>query len=398
MEKSGSQELNSEICVYIHIPFCKSKCLYCDFVSYVNFHHVEEYFGAILKELEMYSHLLKNRRVKTVYFGGGTPSFVSENFIESALKKLEKISGLYEPVEITLEMNPDSVNKRKILRYLEMGINRASLGVQAFDDIVLKTVKRPHGTKEIIRALDLLKEYFENVNIDFILGLPMESEATVENDMKLVETYTPSHVSLYLLDVDEETLLKRLVSEGILRLPNEEETARRHTRFLSLLKEKGYLRYEISNFAREGRICIHNLSYWKNEEYLGIGVSAGGHIGNLRYVNVSDIHEYMRMVNEGIMPYGYEKLNNDDEEFVETIFMSLRLREGVNKEEITRRFGEEKYRTLREIIEDFKEHFNIYDDRISLSETGFDLSKYIFGRILEKFSEKGWWKVASHTS
>ena len=398
MKKGGLQESNSDICVYIHIPFCKSKCLYCDFVSYVNFPHIEEYFEAVLKELEMYSHLLNSRGVKTVYFGGGTPNFVPERYIEKILKKLEKLSGVYEPVEITLEMNPDSVTIRKVLHYLEMGINRISLGVQAFDDIVLEMVKRPHGTGEIDRALSILMTYFENVNIDFILGLPMETDKTIERDMKLLETYTPSHVSLYLLDVDEETPLRRLIDKGVLKLPSEEEIARRHTRFLKFLEKKGYLRYEISNFAREGKECIHNLSYWKNEEYLGIGVSSGGHIGRLRYVNVGDISEYMKMVNKGIVPYGYKRVNGDDEEFVETIFMSLRLREGVYKEEIIKKFGDKRYRALQEFAERFREHFNVHSDRISLSEMGFDLSRYVFKELLETFSKKGWWKFAPYTS
>ena len=398
MKKGGLQESNSDICVYIHIPFCKSKCLYCDFVSYINFPHVEEYFEAVLKELEMYSHLLNSRRVKTVYFGGGTPNFVPERYIEKILKKLEKLSGVYEPVEITLEMNPDSVTIQKVLHYLEMGINRISLGVQAFDDTVLETVKRPHGTKEIDRSLSILMTYFENVNIDFILGLPMETDKTIEKDMKLLETYTPSHVSLYLLDVDEETPLRRLIDKGVLKLPSEEEIARRHTRFLKFLEKKGYLRYEISNFAREGKECIHNLSYWRNEEYLGIGVSSGGHIGRLRYVNVSDISEYMKMVNKGIVPYGYKKVNDDDEEFVETIFMSLRLREGVYKEEIIKKFGDNRYKALQEFAERFREHFNVHGDRISLSEMGFDLSRYVFEELLETFSKKGWWKFAPYTS
>ena len=398
MKKGGLQESNSDICVYIHIPFCKSKCLYCDFVSYINFPHIEEYFEAVLKELEMYSHLLNSRGVKTVYFGGGTPNFVPERYIEKILKKLEKLSSVYEPVEITLEMNPDSVTIQKVLHYLEMGINRISLGVQAFDDTVLETVKRPHGTKEIDRSLSILMTYFENVNIDFILGLPMETDKTIERDMRLLETYTPSHVSLYLLDVDEETPLRRLIDKGVLKLPSEEEIARRHTRFLKFLEEKGYLRYEISNFAREGKECIHNLSYWRNEEYLGIGVSSGGHIGRLRYVNVSDISEYMKMVNKGIVPYGYKRVNDDDEEFVETIFMSLRLREGVYKEEIIKKFGDKRYRALQEFAERFREHFNVHSDRISLSEMGFDLSRYVFEELLETFSKKGWWKFAPYTS
>jgi len=398
MKKGGLQESNSDICVYIHIPFCKSKCLYCDFVSYINFPHIEEYFEAVLKELEMYSHLLNSRRVKTVYFGGGTPNFVPERYIEKILKKLEKLSSVYEPVEITLEMNPDSVTIQKVLHYLEMGINRISLGVQAFDDTVLETVKRPHGTKEIDRSLSILMTYFENVNIDFILGLPMETDKTIERDMRLLETYTPSHVSLYLLDVDEETPLRRLIDKGVLKLPSEEEIARRHTRFLKFLEKKGYLRYEISNFAREGKECIHNLSYWRNEEYLGIGVSSGGHIGRLRYVNVSDISEYMKMVNKGIVPYGYKRVNDDDEEFVETIFMSLRLREGVYKEEIIKKFGDKRYRALQEFAERFREHFNVHSDRISLSEMGFDLSRYVFEELLETFSKKGWWKFAPYTS
>lgn len=398
MKENCLQELNSDICVYIHIPFCVTKCLYCDFVSYTNFPKIDKYFEAVLKELDMYSHILSNKRVKTVYFGGGTPNFVSGNYIEKILEKLEKLSGIYEPIEITLEMNPEYVNIQKILHYLQIGINRVSLGVQAFDDLVLKTVRRPHGTKEIEKALSILMTYFDNVNIDFILGLPMETDKTIERDLKLLEKYSPSHVSLYLLDVDEKTPLKKLIDKGILKLSNEEEIIRRHSRFLEFLKGKNYLRYEISNFAKEGKECIHNLSYWRNEDYLGIGVSSGGHIGKLRYVNIDDIFEYMRMINKETPPYNYKKLNDDNEEFVETVFMSLRLKEGICKKKIVKRFGEDKYNALQEFAEKFREHFNVCDDRISLSESGFDLSRYIFEELLKMFSIKGWWNLDSYTS
>ncbi|HIP91906.1 MAG TPA: radical SAM family heme chaperone HemW, partial [Thermotoga sp.] len=369
-----------------------------DFVSYTNFPKIDEYFEAVIKELDMYSHILSNKRVKTVYFGGGTPNFVSGNYIEKILEKLEKLSGIYEPIEITLEMNPEYVNIQKILHYLQIGINRVSLGVQAFDDLVLKTVRRPHGTKEIEKALSILMTYFDNVNIDFILGLPMETDKTIERDLKLLEKYSPSHVSLYLLDVDEKTPLKKLIDKGILKLPTEEEIIRRHTRFLEFLKEKNYLRYEISNFAKEGKECIHNLSYWRNEDYLGIGVSSGGHIGKLRYVNIDDIFEYMRMINKETPPYDYKKLNDDNEEFVETVFMSLRLKEGICKKKIVKRFGEDKYNVLQKFTEKFREYFNVCDDRISLSESGFDLSRYIFEELLKMLSIKGWWNLDSCTS
>ncbi len=296
------------------------RCLYCDFASTTRSDLIDAYFEKLFEDLKNFSKLLDDKTIRTVYFGGGTPSSVDAIYIGKILEKLN--SFRFDPVEINIEANPESLSVEKVSDYTLMGINRLSLGVQAFDDTVLKLSGRPHGTKEVLKALELASR-FEKVNIDFIVGLPGYDKRVVEKNLKLIEEFKPDHVSVYTLELHEETPLSKLVELGKITLP--ESTMELFHTMKDGLSDLDYERYEISNFAKNFSYSIHNLSYWYNLDYLGIGISAGGHHGNWRYVKTRKLEEYLE--NPGKLEYDHE--NSKCEEAKEKLFMGLRLIEGI---------------------------------------------------------------------
>ncbi|PLV59889.1 radical SAM family heme chaperone HemW [Thermotoga sp. KOL6] len=370
-----------KLAIYVHIPFCKSKCLYCDFYSIVS-DRFEDYLFALLKEVELYKKVLEESEVETVYFGGGTPSVVPPSFLLKVLESLARFSKRFAPSEVTVEVNPESIDQKKLKTYKKIGINRISLGVQSCDDDVLKKIGRLYNEKTLRKKADIVLSSFENVNFDFILGLPGETDRTLDKNLKFLEKFTPQHTSLYFLEIDEGTRLFNLLKKKIVVLPDEEEVEKRHDIFVEFLKRKEFKRYEISNFSKPGMESQHNLFYWRNWNYLGLGASAGGHIGKERYTNVSDIKKYAEMVNRKIFPREYYHVNSEKEEALETIFMGLRTIEGVDLKRV---------KILLPLIERLQEKYTCYvkvkNDKIFLSERGMDYSKKIFSDLIEWYQE-----------
>ncbi len=287
--RMGLELSSSDAFLYVHVPFCAKRCLYCDFTSTTDASLIESYFESLLEDLKGFSNLLVQKNIRTVYFGGGTPTFVNPSHLRRVLGAVEVF---LDPFEITIEANPESFTKEKAIEYRDMGVSRVSVGVQAFDDDVLRMSGRPHGTKEIFKALELALNFFDRVNVDFIVGLPGYDFSVVEKNISLIERFRPHHVSVYTLELHEETPLHRLVSSGKAKLP--ENTMEMFHSMRKELEGMGYERYEISNFAREGAYSVHNLSYWYNLDYIGVGASAGGHIGRYRYVRTLSVQEYIR--------------------------------------------------------------------------------------------------------
>lgn len=372
-----------KLAVYVHVPFCKSKCVYCDFYSVVS-EKFDEYFSHLLREIDLYEEVLSESEIKTVYFGGGTPSVVPPSFLKMVLEKLERVSRGFTPDEITIEVNPESVETEKLKIYKQIGINRISLGVQACDDTVLKNAGRLYHEETLKKKAKIVLEQFENVNFDFILGLPGETDITLKKDFRFLEEFPPQHVSLYLLEVDERTRLFDLIQKGLVELPKEDDVERRHDLFVEFLKERGFLRYEISNFAKPGKKSLHNLFYWRNENYLGLGVSAGGHIGRFRYVNASDLKEYEEKITKGELPYEYVHENTEEEEALETVFMGLRIKEGVELNRV---------KILLPLLEKLQKKYPCYlkvkNGKIFLSEDGMNFSKKILSDLIEWYREGG---------
>ncbi|SHF00040.1 oxygen-independent coproporphyrinogen-3 oxidase [Marinitoga hydrogenitolerans DSM 16785] len=367
--------MNTEIGLYIHIPFCKSKCLYCDYPSTTNNRIQDKYFEYLLKEIDLVN--LSNK-IKTVFLGGGTPTYVSIKHIEKLFKKINANNA----VEITIESNPETLTKEKLNAYFSLGINRLSLGIQTFNNNILRSMNRLYDIEIIERNYYLARRYFSNINLDFILGLPGDNMEILENNLRLIEKLHPEHVSYYIFDDDHNTPLKRLLEKGKMQLPEYEFIEKGFDLIIDELRKMGYVRYEISNWAKKGYECKHNIIYWNNEDYHGLGLSAGGHIKNIRYTKTWDFKEYFDKIDNNEIPYYYYKENSMIDEFTEELFMGLRLINGIEIKKLKKKYGslyEKFFKILFQMVSDLI----IIDDRIRMSKKGLDLSKMVFEKILE---------------
>lgn len=356
--------------VYIHIPFCKSRCIYCDFVSFVDKNY-EEYTEYLLKEIDMYSEYL-SAGVSTIYIGGGTPSIFPLDGVGRILERLSKYANLDEA---TIEVNPDSLSEELAKGYKDLGINRLSMGLQSADDIVLKKSGRLYDFETFLRKFDLARRYFDNINVDFIVGLPGESWKSIQENVRFINDFQPDHISIYMLEVHGEN------GNQILKRPDE-QTFQRYEMFLDAVKNLGYERYEISNFAMNGKYCLHNLKYWFNTDYIGLGIAAGGHIGFIRYNNYESLNDYFIAISEGKLPRVYEVVNTPEREALETLFMSLRTKWGVNIEYLK----EKTHVDVSEILDILKRRFDFFDG-VKLSEKGMDFSNLFFVTMLNIWEE-----------
>jgi len=359
----------NKISLYIHIPFCKKRCYYCDFVSFTE-GSVENYINALLSEIDLYKDQLK-RGVRTLYIGGGTPSFINEHYIKKILEKLDKYLNLEE---FTIEVNPDSFDEYKAKFYKNLGVNRLSIGIQSFDEVVLKKSGRTHNAKDALRAYEIASKYFENVNVDFIIGLPGETWRSIESVVDFMRVYTPKHISLYLLEIHEGTLISQLYKKL------SDDAYERYDAVLKFLKSQGYERYEISNFALEGRYSKHNLIYWANLDYIGLGISAGGHIKNLRYNNVSTFEKYYTKLKNKEYPIEYKSINKVERETLESIFMMLRTKWGIDRKLIV---DLPRFDTILKILSSKYSFF----DGTKLNEKGMDFSNLFLGELLKLWED-----------
>lgn len=266
--------------IYIHIPFCKSKCLYCDFLSFGGCRQEEQvqYVNALCKEITSYEEMAKTYRVDTIFIGGGTPSFLDVDLLEKILICVRQTFTVEESAEITIEGNPDSLTEDKLKAYHRMGINRLSIGLQSANDDMLRVLNRVHNYDQFVAAFRAARQAgFNNINVDVMSGLPGETEDSYIRTLECVAKLQPEHISAYSLIVEDETPLAE--NEKLLALlPTEEEDRKLYARTKELLKNSGYERYEISNYARTGYACRHNLVYWTGGEYLGVGLGASSYL------------------------------------------------------------------------------------------------------------------------
>lgn len=281
--------------VYIHIPFCTSKCYYCDFCSQVpNEDEVAQYFSALETELLSYQSLLSRKKISTIYFGGGTPSCVDTQYIVRIIDVIRNICDVCLDAELTFEANPNSLTAEKTEHLLSAGINRFSLGVQTLSEKTLNTIGRKQTVKQALAAMELLHKRKVNFSADLMLGLPFQTKKSFLNDLKKVLSFQPNHLSVYMLKVEEKTPLCNLVKSGKIILPNEDECVDLYDCVFQQLKKNGYLRYEVSNFAKEGFQSRHNMNYWQHGSYLGLGLAAHSFLENTRFSNTENLDEYLK--------------------------------------------------------------------------------------------------------
>lgn len=366
--------------IYIHIPFCSNKCYYCDYASVItkNKNMVNNYFDALEKEISLYkSYKIK---IKTIYIGGGTPSFVESRHIKNIVNKIREYFDTKYVEEFTIEMNPENVTEKILKDYKKIGVNRISLGIQSLENRILKLVNRKNDSQTAENAVKKVKRYFNNYNLDFILGLPEETELSVKKNLDFISKMKPPHVSYYIYDNNHESVLNRMLKNKKISLPNYEKVEEFADLIYDYFEKNNYNRYEISSWAIFEKESLHNKIYWENLEYIGFGVSAGGYYNRSRYVNTKNFSYYIERLKKGEKPYDYFKKNDKKEDLIETFFMGLRLTKGIPVEKIKNIYPE----YFNYIINFLKneELFEI-DNFIKLSKKGLDYSSKSFEKILE---------------
>lgn len=321
----------NDIGIYIHIPFCRKKCEYCDFLSVpINDNIPEEYIDALTKELRDEFNRIK---IKSIYFGGGTPSLLKISQIDKIISYVNKLFILDNP-EITIEINPDDISETWAKNIQRLGINRVSIGIQSFNDGELQYLGRRHNAKKAMNACEIIAKHFNNWNLDLIFGIPFQSEKTWVENLKKAIQFNPKHISTYNLTFEEGTpLLKNKLKDR----PDDDFCLYLYKLTIQYLNEKKYKHYEISNFAKNQYKCVHNLIYWKNEHYLGIGAGAFSFIRNIRCSNLSNIQEYIKL--PGVKEE--ENYLTDKEIKVETLIQYFRLDEGISEKMYFARFSSE---------------------------------------------------------
>jgi len=323
--------------IYIHIPFCKSRCSYCDFATeiYRDRAAVNRYIRALKLEIEGFEP--GGTEADTIYFGGGTPSLLTPEDLETILNSIQKRFKLFDDREFTVEMNPATVSLETLAGYRDLGVNRASFGIQTFDNRDLKILGRGHSSADAIETFHLLREAgFENISFDLIAGLPGQTLLGWEKNLEQAIRLRAEHISLYLLEVHSGTPLAAQIAAGRRPLPDEDLAAEMYNLMCSMLEASDYRQYEISNFARPGFESKHNLKYWKLEPVFGFGVSAHSFDGNRRYSNTRSTERYVAEIENSGQPLRFVEATDTASE---AIFLGLRLNEGINTEEIKNRYG-----------------------------------------------------------
>ncbi len=357
--------------IYIHIPFCKQACHYCDFHFSTNLRKKQDMVSALQKELLLRKDELKNEEVQTIYFGGGTPSVLEIGEINEIIKSVDENYRVIEHPEITMEANPDDLSIKKIKELSDSPINRLSIGIQSFFDQDLKLMNRAHDAKEADLCLNEAKKYFDNISIDLIYGIPGMTNARWEENINKALSYELPHISSYALTVEPKTALKAFIDKGI--IPNvDDEVAEEHFNILcTLLEKEGFINYEISNFGKEGYFSKNNTAYWKGKKYIGIGPSAHSYDGTKRGWNINNNSKYLRSIKENILPLEEEVLSKTDR-YNEYVMTALRTIWGVSWDKIRNEFGTNYYEYLLDQSDRYiKEKLLVTEgDKLSVTKKG----------------------------
>lgn len=327
---------------YFHIPFCAQICYYCDF-NKVFFHGqpVDEYLEAMENEMKWTVEAFPTNRLDTLFVGGGTPTVLEMKQLDFFLQNIYKhFRFSIHEVEFTFEANPNELSKEKLQLLKEAGVNRLSFGVQTFDDSLLKAIGRTHRYEDVMKTIALAKEIgFENISIDLMYGLPQQTLAQFQADLEIAFSLDIQHISAYSLIIEPKTIFYNLMRKGKLPLPTEEEEAQMYEEAMRQMEIHGYHQYEISNYARPSFESRHNLTYWNNEEYYGIGAGAHSYVGGVRRANIKPINKYIETVQETGFPYLEVHHVTVSEQMEEEMFLGLRKTEGVSKQRFLEKFG-----------------------------------------------------------
>ena len=371
--------------IYIHIPFCISKCYYCDFISFPNLdREIDKYTRCLIREIEMYRESLRDYRVSTIFIGGGTPSYLEGKYIYKILDSIYKnFHGDFK--EITIEANPGTLNMEKLKTYRESKINRISLGVQSLDDRLLKLIGRAHNSIDFYKSIEKIRNVgFKNINTDLIFGLPSQDLKDCKSTLEEIVKLNIEHISYYSLILEENTLMDKWYRQGKISLPDEDLEREMYYLGKDILKANGYKHYEISNFSRENYESQHNLRYWTLKPYIGFGIASHSNLGHRRFWNYSSLNKYYSSIDKGEIPIEGEEYINRQMEMAEYLIMGLRLIEGINRESFLKRFNTPVENIYGSVLEKHSENGLLYIDENNIRFTckGLDLSNKVYVDIL----------------
>ncbi len=325
--------------LYFHIPFCKQACHYCDFHFSTNQTLTSELVNQLAAELTLQKEYLHGEPIETIYFGGGTPSLLNAHELDFLLTSIQKNYQVATNIEVTLEANPDDLNPKKLSEIKSAGVNRLSIGIQSFDETVLKFLNRAHTAAEALGCVEnARKAGIQNISIDLIYSIPGQNEETLKSNLATALTLHPNHISAYSLTVEEKTVFGRWASKGKLHAMEEDQSAQQFELVMDSLMQNGYQHYEISNYCLPGFQSKHNTSYWKGKKYLGVGPSAHSYDGATRQFNISNNHLYIKSIQKGIVPYEREELTGENK-INEYLFTSLRTEWGCDLNYLAEQFG-----------------------------------------------------------
>lgn len=375
-------ENKKELSLYIHIPFCKQKCFYCDFPSYASIDYLrEDYVKALCKEIE---EKAINYKIKSIFIGGGTPSYLETKEIDKLLKTISKLD-LEKGMEFTMECNPGALAEEKLKTMIEGGVNRISMGLQSVQNSLLKDIGRIHTFKEFMENFNLARKVgFKNINVDLMFGLPNQSFDEWKESLETIADLNPEHISAYSLIVEEGTAFYKLWERNKLILPSEEDERRMYSETKEILKAKGYHQYEISNYSKEGYECYHNKVYWKSMNYLGVGSASTSFIDGKRIKNIENVKAYIDGIMDNKSIVLEEKENSKEDNIEEFVFMGLRMIEGISKEEFKRRFKSDIYEIYSKEIKKNIENGLLLEvgDRLKLTEKGIEFSNSVMSDFI----------------
>jgi oxygen-independent coproporphyrinogen III oxidase len=351
--------------LYIHLPFCRVHCTYCPFAVSTDIRLQDQYTDALIAEIDARSNC---DAVDSIFFGGGTPSRTSRENLIRIVSELRERFAIEDSSEFSIEANPEDVSEDAVAFWRSLGVNRISIGVQSFHDDELRPLGRVHGRAQALEAIRVAAASGIRTSLDLILGLPQQTAASFEETLETAINSGAGHVSLYMLDLEEGTALARQVEDERVSLPDDELVANLYTLAIDRFAQAGFAQYEISNFARPGEECRHNLRYWRREQYLGFGIGAHSFIGDRRFANTRDIHAYIAGQRE---PVFAEELG-EGEVRRETIFLGLRQAEGINYEDVVRLCGAEGIEWMQRGLSDG--WLRRVGHRVAFTPSGFLLS------------------------
>ncbi len=373
-----------ELGIYIHIPFCVRKCFYCDFVSYAKKESVQKkYIEALQKEILNWKKSNKDVKIKTIYIGGGTPSCIDSKFITEILNLI----NIKNAEEITIEVNPGTVNKEKLYDYKNAGINRLSIGLQSTNNELLKKIGRIHNYEQFLETYKMAREVgFNNINVDLMIGLPGQAMDDLKTSLEDIINLNPEHISVYSLILEDETPLKKMIENNILKLPEEDLERQMYWYTKDFLKINGYNHYEISNFAKQGFYSKHNLDCWEQKEYIGFGISAHSYIDRKRFGNISNLDNYIKNCIEGGFDKNriIEEEQDKKDEMKEYMILGLRKINGISIQKFENKFNENPIVLFKkELKKLFNEGLIIIDgDIIRLSNKGLDFANIVWEEFI----------------